>query len=59
MMNKINVEGKIMWETCEGERFRNPNTANIPSEKRDKYGWHKINVDGKVMWESPEGERSY
>jgi len=56
MKRKINVNGKIMYETSEGERFINP---DIEKKDRDLYGWHKIHINGKVMWGSPEGERSF
>ena len=52
-MEKIDVNGVIMWESCEGERRK------LPDKKPDKYGWQKVEVDGKVMWQSPEGEREF
>ena len=50
-MFKTDVEGKVMWQNSNGERFKNPD------EKSDMYGWKKTDVNGKVMWESPDGER--
>jgi hypothetical protein len=53
-MKKIDVNGRIMWESCDGERYLNPE-----EKPKDLYGFNKITVDGKVMWESSEGERVF
>ena len=50
-MKKITVNGIIMWESSEGERYLELD------KKPDTEGFHKITVNGKVMWESSEGER--
>lgn len=53
-MKKINVEGKVMWESCDGERLR------LPEERpKDLYGFRKVTVEGKVMWEGRNGERVF
>ena len=49
---KTDVNGKIMWESNDGERLKRPE-----EKPKDFYGWHKVDVNGKIMWESPEGER--
>ena len=52
-MEKISVEGKIMWQSVDGVIRKSSDI--IP----DKTGWHKVDVEGKIMWESPEGEREF
>jgi len=50
-MDKITIDGRVMWQSSEGERLK------VPNEKPDTYGWHRVTVEGVEMWESPEGER--
>lgn len=50
-MEKICVDGKIMWQSSNGER------VNYPGEKIDTYGMTKIDVDGRIMWERCDGVR--
>jgi len=51
---KTDVEGKVMWESTNGERVKNTSENN-----QNMYGWRKTDVDGKIMWESPDGERRF
>jgi hypothetical protein len=48
--HKTDVKGKVTWESCDGERLRQPEES-----PKDLYGWHKVNVEGRIMWESPDG----
>jgi len=50
-MNKIDVDGRVMWESNNGERVCNPDT------EPNRYGATKIEVDGQIMWENNNGER--
>lgn len=51
-MEKVHVDGKIMWQENNGTTRRKE-----PDKKPDMYGWHRVTVEGKRIWESPEGER--
>jgi hypothetical protein len=51
---KTDVNGRVMWEDSDGQRFSSPDDT-----ERDMYGWTKVDVNGRMMWESPEGERSF
>ena len=48
--NKKDVEGRVTFESPEGELLRQPE-----ERPKDMYGWHKVDVDGRIMWESPDG----
>ena len=43
--NKIDIEGKIMWQDSENRRRKEPDT------KPDMYGWKAVDIDGRKMWE--------
>ncbi len=47
---KTDVEGRVTFQSPDGERLRNPG-----ERPADKYGWQKVDVDGKIMWQSPDG----
>jgi hypothetical protein len=51
MGEKIVVNGRVLWESPNGER------RSEPDKKPDTYGFEKITVDGQIMWEGPSGER--
>ena len=53
-MRKTEVNGKIMWESVNGERF-----LDAGEKPKDLGVLRKIEVDGKIMWESRNGERVF
>jgi hypothetical protein len=49
-MNKITVNGKVTWESDNGERLQTPDDP-----PKDYFGYQKVTIDGVTMWESPDG----